>query len=128
MKKRILIIDDETEMAGMMSMRLRAWGYEVSVSPSGETGFEKALAEKPDLIILDVMLPGMDGYEVCRRLKTSPPCQGIPVILLTAVDQTSPQAGDGTHGADDCMMKPFEPKVLLEKIKTLIKKKGDSAA
>ncbi len=123
-KKRILVVDDETEMVAMMTMRLRASGYDVLIAYDGEVGLEKAIAEKPDLVILDVMLPGLDGYKVCRKLKSEPFYREIPVILLTAVDQTTPPDGDPTHGADYCMMKPFEPKDLLGKIKELIKGSG----
>ncbi len=121
-KKRILIVDDEKEMVEMEAMRLSASGYEVLVAYDGESGLEMAQCEKPDLILLDIMLPKMDGYLVCAKLKRDSRYGKIPIILVTAIDQNyDPDLGKKV-GADFYVMKPFEPKLLLAKIKELIRK------
>ena len=121
-KKKILIIDDEKEMVQLETMRLEAHGYDVVVSYEGETGLEKARTDKPDLIIVDIMLPKMDGYELCRRLKQDPQCRLIPIILVSAVDEKLDTHLGKKVGADDYFTKPFEPALLLAKIKELTKK------
>ncbi len=122
-KKKILIIDDEKEMAQVETMRLEAYGYEVLVAYDGQTGLDRVRAEKPDLIILDIMLPTIDGYELCRMLKQDPECRRIPIILVSAVDQKFDTDLGKKVGADDFFTKPFEPDVLLAKIKELTKKR-----
>ena len=121
-KKKILIVDDEKEMVEMEAMRLEASGYQVLTAFDGESGIQMAQKEKPDIILLDIMLPKLDGYLVCAKLKRDSHCVDIPIILLTAVDHNyDPDLGRKV-GADFYIMKPFEPKTLLAKIKELIKK------
>ena len=122
MKKRVLIIDDEKEMAQVETLRLEAYGYEVSVAYDGQNGLERARADKPDLIILDIMLPKIGGYELCRLLKQDPGCRHIPIILVSAVDQKYDTDLGKKVGASDFFTKPFEPSVLLAKVKELTKK------
>ncbi len=121
-KKMILIIDDETEMVEMMSMRLRAFGYDVEVAYDGSSGLEKVKQTKPDLVILDLMLPKIDGNQLCALLKKDVELKKIPVIVLTALDQTHDLNSPKEHHADFYMVKPFDPQELLAKIKELIKK------
>ena len=121
-KKKIMIVDDEIEFVEMITMRFRASGYEVMASHDGEGVIEKIRTEKPDLVLLDIMLPNVDGYIICSAIKKDAEFKKIPVILLTAKDTTSEADKLQEAGADYCMIKPFEPKELLDKIRELIKK------
>ena len=121
-KKKILIVDDEVELVDMLAMRLRASGYEVFSVSDGEDALLKIRSEKPDLIILDIMLPKIDGYKICETIKMDAGSRMIPVILLTAKDLTHEAEKLQEAGADHCMIKPFESKELLDKIKELIRK------
>ena len=120
-KKKILIVDDEVELVELMSIRLKASGYEVVAMHDGENVLEKTRAEKPDLIILDIMLPKVDGYKICVSLKENTAFRKIPVILLTAKDPAHDADQIQASGADECFIKPFEHKQLLAKIRELIK-------
>lgn len=122
MKRKILIIDDEKEMAQVETMRLEAHGYEVIVAYDGESGLASARSARPDLVVLDIMLPKIGGYELCRMLKQDPLCRHIPIVLVSAVDQKYDTDLGKKVGADDFFTKPFEPAVLLAKIKELTKK------
>ena len=122
-KKKILIVDDETEMVEVETMRLRASGYEVATACDGRSGFEKARQWAPDLVILDIMLPVMDGYQVCAALKKDPQCGKIPIVLVSAVDRKYDTDLGRKVGADFYFTKPFEPRVLLDKIRELLLKK-----
>ena len=119
-KKKILIIDDETEMVEMETMRLKASGYAVMAAYDAQSGLRKAREWMPDLIILDIMLPQMDGYQVCYALKKDTKCQGIPIILVSAVDKKYDKDLGSKVGAYFYITKPFEPAVLLAKVKELI--------
>ena len=119
-KKRILIIDDEKEMVVLLQMRLEAADYEILVSNDGQEGLDKARAEKPDLILLDIMIPKMNGYQVCRELKIDNGTKRIPVVMLTAKAQESDKFWGKEVGADDYVTKPFEASELLEKIRELL--------
>ena len=120
-KKRILIIDDETELVEMIKMRLEANDYEVIFAYDGQQGLEKAKHERPDLIILDLMLPKMDGYKVCAFLKKDTRYAKIPIIILTARAQESDEELGIELGADAYIIKPFQHEVVLAKIKELLK-------
>ena len=121
-KKKILIVDDEIEFVDMIMMRLRASGYDVIASYDGEGVIEKIRLERPDLVLLDIMLPSVDGYIVCSEIKKSADFGNTPVILLTAKDTTTETDRLQESKADHCMIKPFDPKELLDKIRELIKK------
>ena len=125
-KKKILIVDDEIEMAEMVTMRLEASGYEVATVCDGKSGFEKAKQWHPDLVILDIMLPVMDGYEVCSALKKDPRCGKIPIILVSAMDRKYDTDLGKKVGADFFFTKPFEPRGLLDKIKELLRHSKNS--
>jgi len=120
--KRILIVDDEKDLVSMIKMRLEASGYEALEAYDGQTALDKARQEKPDLIILDLMLPKMDGYMVCRMLKFDEKYKKIPIILFTARVQDSDKELGKEVGADAYITKPFEPNVLLAKIEELLTK------
>ena len=123
MAKRILVVDDEVQLVEMVKIRLEANGYEVLSAYDGQEALDKARAEKPDLMILDLMLPKLDGYKVCRMLKFDEKYKSIPIILFTARVQESDKETGSQVGADAYITKPFEPQVLLAKIKELLGEK-----
>ncbi|MBU1150275.1 MAG: response regulator [Proteobacteria bacterium] len=125
MAKRILIVDDDPDLVEAISMILKSKHYEVIVAYGGVEGLEKTKTEKPDLIVLDVMMPDKDGYTVCKELKADPVLCEIPVLLLTAVvshistTRFSHQMGMETE-ADDYMDKPVEPVELAKRVEALL--------
>jgi len=119
-KKKILVVDDEQDMLFAVRLQLEAHSYEVITASDGQEGLTKAREEFPDLIILDLMLPKLDGYRVCRMLKFDEKYKKIPIIMFTACNQEEDQKLGFEVGADDYQMKPFEPKILLEKISNLL--------
>lgn len=120
MGKRILVVDDEVQLVEMVKMRLEASGYDILCAYDGQDGLDKAKKDKPDLIILDLMLPKMDGYKVCGLLKNDSRYSKIPVIMFTAKAQDEDEALGRELGAEAYVTKPFEPKLLLDKIKELL--------
>ena len=119
-KKRILVVEDEVELVKALQIRLEASGYEVLAAYDGMEGLEKAKKENPDLIILDIMMPKMDGYATLSKLKEAGETKDIPVIMLTAKAQSDDVARSMQLGAADYIAKPFSHMSLLEKIgKTL---------
>jgi len=121
-QKKILVIDDETDLIMMVQMRLEANGYEVLSANDGEEGLEKAKSENPDLILLDVMMPKMDGYMVCSSLKNDEQFKKIPIILFTGKAQDDFEEVGKKARADAFITKPFDPSDLLAKIEELLKK------
>ena len=119
-KRRILIVEDEAELVEMIKMRLEAADYEVISAFDGQEGLDVAKKEKPDLIILDLMLPKMGGYKVCGLLKKDARYARIPVIIFTARAQEEDIKLSQEVNADAYIIKPFEPQVLLSKIKELL--------
>ncbi len=120
MPKKILVVDDEQQLVEMIKLRLEASGYEVLFAYDGAEALDKARKEKPDLIILDLMLPRIDGYKVCRMLKFDEKYKKIPIIMFTARAQEEDVKRGEQVGADAYITKPFEPQALLGKIKELI--------
>jgi len=120
MAKKILIVDDEQHVVDVVKMRLEVSGYEVIAAYDGQEGLRMARDEKPDLIILDVMLPKIDGYKICRMIKFDPKYKHTPIIMFTARAQESDMQLSKEVGADSYLTKPFEPKILMGKIKELL--------
>ena len=120
MAKKILIVDDEVQLVEMVKMRLEAAGYDIISAYDGQDGFDKARKEKPDLIILDLMLPKMDGYKICGLLKNDARYSKIPIIMFTARVQEEDVRLGKDLGAEEYVTKPFDPKILLSKIKVLL--------
>jgi two-component system alkaline phosphatase synthesis response regulator PhoP len=120
-KKRILIVDDEPDLLETIQINLELEGYECLVAYDGFRGYERAQKEKPDLIILDVMLPGMNGYKVCRLLKFDEKFKHIPIIMLTAEAQEKDRLTGKETGADLYMTKPFSADKLLAKVKEYLR-------
>ncbi len=120
-KKKILLVEDERDMAYAVTLQLEAAGYSVVNAYDGYVGFEKAKSERPDLIILDLMLPKIEGYKVCRMLKFDEEYRKIPVIIFTARAQEADKEMSKTVGADAYITKPFDSEVLLSKVEELLK-------
>jgi len=121
-KKRILIVEDQAVISNMLKMRLEANNYEAITAGDGEEGLEKACKEKPSLIILDVMLPKMNGYKVCQILKADPKYSAIPIILSSGRTPQEVRKVSKEVGADAFVSKPFEAEELLSKMKELLEK------
>jgi DNA-binding response OmpR family regulator len=127
MPKKILIVDDDPDLVEAVTMILESKKYDVAAAYGGLEGLEKARTEKPDLIVLDVMMPDKDGYAVCKEMKADPKLSKIPILLLTAVVSKIPtthytqQMGMETE-ADDYMDKPVEPAELVNRIEVLLAK------
>jgi two-component system alkaline phosphatase synthesis response regulator PhoP len=124
-KKRVLVVDDEPDFAGIVQTNLEKEGFQVEVAYNGDEGLEKVYANPPDAIVLDIMMPGKDGYQVCKALKADDKYADIPVILLTAVAShvttTRYSHADGmSTEADDYIAKPASAEEITESIKRLL--------
>jgi CheY-like chemotaxis protein len=123
-KKRILVVEDQAAIINMLRMRLEANNYEVITAADGQAGLEKARKENPSLIILDIMLPKMNGYKVCQLLKEDPKHKTIPIIISSGRTPQEIRKVGQEVGADAYVSKPFEAEALLSKIKELLEKTG----
>ena len=119
-RKRILIIEDEPYMVELLKTRLEANNYEVIVAYDGMEGWRKARNEHPDLILLDIMLPGMDGFKICKLLKHDVRYRNVPIIMLTARANKEDMMMGKEAGADAYIAKPFDSKLLIQKIEELL--------
>ncbi len=119
MPQKILIIDDEPDQVLLVEMRLQADGFQVISAPDGEIGLGMVHKERPDVVLLDLLMPKIDGMEVCRRLKQAPQTKHIPVILFTASGAKDIEDLRVISGADACLRKPYETEELLSMIHTL---------
>ena len=125
MGERILVADNEADILRFVDVNLRLDGYEVLLAGDGEEALRLATDELPDLVILDVMMPGLDGFEVCRRLRAHARTSHIPVIILTARSMTSDKVVGLTSGADDYMLKPFDPLELVARVRTTLRRTAE---
>jgi DNA-binding response OmpR family regulator len=116
----VLVADDDPDILALVRFRLERDGYEVLSAPDGETALDLALARPPDLALLDVMMPRLDGYEVTRRLRAHGPTTTIPIILLTARVQEPDVERGFEAGADDYVTKPFSPQALGERVQAAL--------
>ncbi len=123
-KNKILLVDDEEDILALVRVRLEANNYEVITAKDGQDGLSLARSIKPNLIVLDLMLPKIDGYKVCRILKFDSRYKDIPIILFTARSKEEDKKTGFITGADAYITKPFEPKALLSKIKELLPTKS----
>src|SRR5438105_1803705 len=119
---RILIIEDERGLTDVLTYNLNREGYDVIVAHDGQEGLRKAQMQLPDLILLDLMLPGLNGLEVCRELRAGERTRQVPILMLTAKAEETDQVVGFSMGADDYVTKPFSVKVLLQRIKVLQKR------
>src|SRR3990172_4688022 len=122
MSERILIVDDDNDSLKLIGLMLQRHGYEVIAANAGNQGIAKATSESPDLIILDVMMPDMNGYEVCRRLRANPATQSIPIIMFTAKTLIDDKVAGFEAGADDYLTKPTHPAELASRVKTILQR------
>ncbi len=121
-KKRILLIEDEEDIAALIKLQAELSGYKLHVEVDGINGFRAIEREKPDLVILDIMLPGENGLDVCRKIKNSTELKNIPVIILSAKGEELDIILGLELGADDYVQKPFSPKVLFSRIKAILRR------
>lgn len=121
-KKRILLIEDEEDIAALIKLQAEVSGYKLHVEVDGINGFRAVEREKPDLVILDLMLPGQNGLDVCRKIKNHPDLRNIPVVILTAKTEELDVVLGLELGADDYVAKPFSPKVLFSRIKAVLRR------
>ena len=121
-KKHILIIEDEKDIAELLEYNLGVGGYYTYVANNGETGLKVARKQNPDLILLDLMLPGIQGLDVCRIIKTDEDTKNIPIVMLTALGQEENIVKGLESGADDYITKPFSFKILLARIKSVLRR------
>jgi len=119
--KKILIVDDEADMRTLLAVRLEISNFEVIEAKDGEEGLEKAKKEKPDLIVLDLMMPKISGFEVCRMLKFDDNFKAIPIIVLSALGEQHEKDKAVQCGADAYFIKPFDLSLLITKIESLLK-------
>ncbi len=118
--ERILIIEDETPMRTALADLLAAEGYRTLVAADGESGLERALSEKPDLVVLDVMMPKLDGFSLCAELRRL--ANDVPVIMLTAKGQIEDRVNGLDAGGDDYVVKPFSSEELLARVRALLRR------
>ena len=124
----LLMIEDDERLAGMVADYLAASGYEVSYTPDAHSGLARLEHTLPELVILDLMLPDMDGLQVCQRIRSLPGAAGqVPVLMLTAKGDPMDRIIGLEMGADDYLPKPFEPRELLARIRAILRRKGQGA-
>jgi DNA-binding response OmpR family regulator len=116
---RVLVVDDDPALADVVARYLRREGFEVDYAEDGATGLHLALSTLPDLVVLDLMMPGMDGFEVCRRLRQ---VTSIPVVMLTALGEEDDRIAGLDLGADDYVTKPFSPRELAARVRAVLRR------
>jgi two-component system alkaline phosphatase synthesis response regulator PhoP len=124
-KKKILLIEDEEDIASVVKLQADLSGYRLQVEVDGIAGFRAVERDHPDLVLLDIMLPGQNGFDVCRKIKSHPELKNIPIIILTAKGEELDIVLGLELGADDYIVKPFSPKVLFSKVKTVLRRTQD---
>ncbi len=124
-KEQVLVIEDDSDILELILYNLREEGYPVTGARTGEEGLEKARREQPSLVVLDLMLPGVDGLEVCRTLKNDHKTRGIPIVMVTAKGEEADVVTGLELGADDYITKPFSPKVLIARIRAVLRRKKE---
>ncbi|ANE48567.1 transcriptional regulator [Paenibacillus swuensis] len=125
MRNRILVVDDDEKITSMLRRSLTFEGYDVVTANHGADGLQKLLSDEPDVMILDVMMPQLDGWEVCRRIREGG--SEIPILMLTAKDEISSRVKGLDLGADDYLVKPFALEELLARVRALLRRKIESA-
>jgi DNA-binding response OmpR family regulator len=123
-KPRILVADDDRNVVQIIAVNLRYEGMDVIEAYDGQEALEKVATEKPDLVLLDIMMPALDGIEVCRRLKRNPRTADLPIIMLTAKTMDGDMLAGWEAGADDYLTKPFNPLGLTQRVKLRLQERG----
>lgn len=126
MKKKILLIEDEEDIAALIKLQADAYGYKLHVETDGLNGLRACERERPDLVLLDVMLPGQNGFDVCRKIKSHPDLKTTPIMMLTAKREEIDIILGLELGADDYVLKPFSPKVLFSRIKAVLRRNKET--
>ena len=126
-KGQILIVEDDRSLAEVLEYNLRQDGYQTVVANDGQEGLRQARVRTPDLVVLDLMLPMIDGLEVCRRLRADPATRSMLVLMLTAKTEETDEVVGFSVGTDDYVAKPFSVKVLLERIRALLRRRDGNA-
>jgi two-component system phosphate regulon response regulator PhoB len=126
-KESILIVEDEEDIRELVAYNLRKEGFQVLAVGSGEEALKAARAKLPNLVVLDLMLPDLDGLEVCRKLRGDPKTRQVPVLMLTAKGEDADVVAGLEIGADDYVVKPFSPRVLLARIRNVLRRKSREA-
>ncbi len=126
-KKTVLVVEDEEDILALLHFNLIKAGYDVICATCGEEGLNSVTEHKPDMVLLDLMLPGIDGLEICRRLRTQESTKDTPIIMLTAKGEESDVVKGLELGADDYVTKPFSIKVLLARVNTVIRRRNEPA-
>lgn len=119
---KVLIVEDELDIIELISFHLKKEGFQVRFTSNGEDTLGLKPSQLPDLILLDLMLPGLDGLEICKQLKSNPVTQVIPIIMISAKSEESDIVTGLELGADDYVTKPFSPKILISRIKSVLKR------
>lgn len=127
-KETIMVVEDEVDIQELIKFNLEKEGYKVVCAESAEQAEKKMTSKAPDAVLLDLMLPGVDGLTFCRKLKSDPRTKGIPVIMLTAKSEESDVVCGLEVGADDYMIKPFSPRVLLARVRAMFRRHDAAAA
>ena len=122
MPSRVLIVEDEPDIRELVVHHLKREGYQVSAASSGEEALRQVLAAPPDLVLLDLMMPAMDGLEVCRRLRQDPATAMLPIVMLTAKGDEVDRVLGLEIGADDYIVKPFSPKELVARVRAVLRR------
>jgi two-component system alkaline phosphatase synthesis response regulator PhoP len=126
-KTVVLVVDDEEDIRELVALNLGREGFKVVGADSGEQALKQARFEPPDLIVLDLMLPGMDGLEVCRKIKADPKTRQIPIVMLTAKSEDADIVAGLELGADDYITKPFSGRVLVARVRRILRRRVDEA-
>ncbi len=121
-KKRIILLEDEEDIAALIKLQADMSGYILHVEVDGINGLKAIEREKPDLVVLDIMLPGQNGFDVCRKMKSNPELKKIPIIIISAKNEELDVVLGLELGADDYVAKPFSPKVLLSRVKAVLRR------
>ena len=116
MAEKILIVDDDLDTLRLVGLMLQRQGYQIVAASSGKQGLEKAFSEKPDLILLDIMMPGLNGYEICRKVKANPETAHTYIIMVSARTQPEDRRQAALAGADEFVTKPFDTDHILERV------------
>ena len=127
-REHVLVVEDEEDIQELIEYNLAREGYKVSSAFTGEDAVEMARRQAPDLVVLDLMLPGMDGFEVCKALRSDPKTAHVPVVMLTAKGEEVDVVTGLELGADDYITKPFSPRVLIARIRAVLRRRGMETA
>ena len=125
-KPRVLLIEDEEDIASLIKLQSEISGYKLSVAVDGLNGYELVEKEKPDLVVLDLMLPGQNGLDVCRKIKSHVDLKHIPIIMISAKSEETDVVLGLELGADDYVTKPFSPRILFSRIKAVMRRNNET--